>query len=177
MRLQPCSPTLEQDVNHARTVALIAAIALSGAVSASELGSVVLTYAGSGKTEKFVPAEGPFYKDLGMLKGLDQFSVGWRATFGNFGKSDYRMLAIATTAPKDGSAIQGMVLNYDRAETFALYQPSCVLNTGEKCDIRTVGVDLNVHERTITFKNAKFIGDQKADGFPDYVVVNGVLRY
>ena len=164
-------------MRHIRTVIFLCVLAIAGPVSASEFGSVVLTYAGIEKAETFAPAEGPFYKDLGTLKGLDQFSVGWRTTFGTYGKSDYRMLAIATTAPKDGSAIQGMVLNYDRGQAFTLYQPRCVLNTGEKCDIRAEGVDLNVHDRTIGFKNAKFIGHEKAEGFPDYVVLNGVLHY
>ncbi|MEO8673623.1 MAG: hypothetical protein ABI411_20105 [Tahibacter sp.] len=158
-----------------RTIALGAAIAVLGAASAAEIGNLSLTFAGSGKAETFAPTVGPAYTDLGMLKGRAQFGVSWSATSGTYGKPDYRMLSLATTAPKDGSAIQGMVLSDDRSAGFALYQPTCLLNTQDHCDIKAVGVDLNTGERTIRFKDARFLG-QVEDG-PEYVVVNGVLHY
>jgi hypothetical protein len=95
----------------------------------------------------------------------------------DYSQPDYKRLVFQFTAPKDGSAIQGFVLSFDRGKEFALYQPRCVLNTEEGCDIRAEGIDLDVKSKVIRFSNAKFSLGSDTRTFPEHVIVNGTLKY
>lgn len=145
---------------------------------AADNGSAQLSFAGTSTPESFAPNRDVEVKDLGMLKGRDQFSVGWVMATSDYSKPDYKRLVFQFTAPKDGSAIQGFVLDFERGKEFAMYQPRCVLNTEEGCDIRAEGIDLDVKSKQIRFVNAKFyLASDKLDRFPAHVIVNGTLKY
>jgi hypothetical protein len=160
---------------------LLCAASYMASAQSTALGKVSIKYSNSAVVEQFEPNEGPFYKNLGMLKNRDQFQAGWRKEHGAYGTSDYRMIAISMTAPKDGSAIQGMVLNIDRSKGFLLLEAPCVLNQAVACDPKSAGVELDITGRQVVFKNARFAnpkyGKDDPSDWPQWAILNGSLRF